>query len=625
MKNKNIVHGLGCALIDKKAYLFFCSDADMKKGTFTVRESDNGITFTTLSSNAKVININGPADDFSQCSFFHVSKDGKYYYLVYRLCEEDKLCVAKSTNIIDWEKIYTLNSAKGNGKIVSDYLYAERNVMYVGGDAITMYVSKDLDVNKWSRIKQNLITPKKQNKNNKSSVFILETQVVDDGIFVMYADLQKDKNGILQYSLYGSLFDYGDPTKKLWQSTFSIYETQNTKEKISILFGATLFDEYLVSYWTNENGDMFLIRHFYNHDEESKEELEEEKENVIEEQEYVNITEDIIELDRAVQNPIMSPRDDRPWEALATYNPTAIEDDGVIHIIYRADGNDLKSVWGYASTEDGVTIENRSKQAIYQRLTNAVKTRTTSANLYTSGNNGGGGCEDPRAVLIDGVIYVTFTAFDGWGSVRVGLTSIDLEDFKNKDWNWHDTTLISPPGEMNKNWVIFPEKINGKFAILHSFSPKILVNYFDSLDEFDGNMFIHSNNTRPIDTSRTWDSWFRGIGPAPLKTEKGWLVFYHAMDHTNPDRYRLGALLLDLNDPTKEICRSRSPILEPEEYYENEGHKWGVVYSCGSVIKDDNIFVYYGGADKFVCVAKAPIKEFLDNLTRDKEIKMLIS
>jgi len=81
--------------------------------------------------------------------------------------------------------------------------------------------------------------------------------------------------------------------------------------------------------------------------------------------------------------------------------------------------------------------------------------------------------------------------------------------------------MISPPNEIHKNWVLFPEKINGKYAILHSFYPKILIDYFDTLDELDGTKFIKSDNTRPVDKTRDWDSWFRGVGPSPIKTELG--------------------------------------------------------------------------------------------------------
>ena len=92
------------------------------------------------------------------------------------------------------------------------------------------------------------------------------------------------------------------------------------------------------------------------------------------------------------------------------------------------------------------------------------------------------------------------------------------------------------------------------------------------------------------------------------------VLLYHAMDHKNPDRYRMGALLLDLKDPTKILYRSKEPILEPEAFYENQGYKWGVVYSCGAVVKKGELFIYYGGADMVSCVATANLELFLKEL-----------
>jgi predicted GH43/DUF377 family glycosyl hydrolase len=329
--------------------------------------------------------------------------------------------------------------------------------------------------------------------------------------------------------------------------------------------------------------------------------------------------EETVKLKRLITNPIIKPSS-YSWESKATFNPTAFEHNGKIHILYRAVGEDDSSVLGYAYTQNGLTIEGRPTYHVYKRFfyynENGPKID------YLSGGGWSGGCEDPRIVLIGDVVYMIFTAFDGWGSVRLALTSINLDDFLNKKWNWKKAVMISPPGEINKNWVLFPERINGKFAIMHSFYPNILIDYFDSLDELDGTKFIKSNNTRPVDKTRGWDSWFRGVGPAPIKTKDGWLVLYHAMDHRNPDRYRLGALLLDLKDPTKVLYRSKSPILEPKEDYENNGHKWGVIYACGAVVKNDKLFVYYGGADKFVCVASIVLNELLDDLKKDKEVKL---
>jgi len=111
----------------------------------------------------------------------------------------------------------------------------------------------------------------------------------------------------------------------------------------------------------------------------------------------------------------------------------------------------------------------------------------------------------------------------------------------------------------------------------------------------------------------SWDSFVRSAGPPPLRTTRGWLLFYHAIDKRDPGRYKLGALLLDLVDPTKVLYRSVSPVLSPDERYENDG-KPGIVYACGAVVRYGTLFIYYGGADKVVCVATAPLDPFLDAL-----------
>ncbi len=158
--------------------------------------------------------------------------------------------------------------------------------------------------------------------------------------------------------------------------------------------------------------------------------------------------------------------------------------------------------------------------------------------------------------------------------------------------------------------MLFPEKINGKYAILHALSPEIMVDYFDSLDELDGENFIHSVHQG----SALWgarDRFIRGVGPAPLLTKKGWLVLYHKTERHDSHRYKLWAMILDPKNPTKVLFRSKKPILEPDVWYENEGYKEGVVYSCGAVIKDGKLFVYYGGADKVSCVATTDLDKFL--------------
>ncbi len=326
------------------------------------------------------------------------------------------------------------------------------------------------------------------------------------------------------------------------------------------------------------------------------------------------------QLERHENNPIIEPREGNYWEMKATFNPGAIYADKRVHLLYRALGGDDVSVLGYASSADGATFSERPDEPAYKPpaskkiVHKASETPPINA-AYFSGGGWNGGIEDPRLVLIDGTVYLTYTAFDGWGSIRIAVSSIGLDDFLQKDWGqWRKPAFISPPGEIHKNWVLFPEKINGKFAILHSISPKISIAYVDDLEDFDeeGN-FIRSRYERVVRTD-VWDSWIRGAGPPPIRTDLGWLLFYHAMDIRDPNRYKLGAMILDINDPAKILYRSRSPVLEPDFDYENNGFKSGVVYSCGAVVKDGELYVYYGGGDSVTCVAMANLAKFLQEI-----------
>lgn len=336
-------------------------------------------------------------------------------------------------------------------------------------------------------------------------------------------------------------------------------------------------------------------------------------------------TETPFKLKKASHNPIISPSL-YPWESQATFNPTAFVANNKVHIVYRAIGGDDSSALGYASTYDGLNISDRPTYSIYKRYFEAVKSAPHIG--YISGGGWSGGCEDPRITLMEGMIHMLYTAFDGWGSVRIALTSIPLSDFQKKKWNWSPEVFISAPGEVQKNWVIFPEKINGKVAILHAISPEIMIDYVHSLDEFDGKKFIKSiHQNHPKWQFR--ERGIRGVGPAPIKTKLGWLVLYHKIEDSEPNRYKLFAMILDINDPTKVLYRMTRPILEPEEHYENHGHKWGVIYACGAVVKptdygskENTLFVYYGGSDKFVCVASMPLEELLNDIVKGLPAKL---
>ena len=327
-------------------------------------------------------------------------------------------------------------------------------------------------------------------------------------------------------------------------------------------------------------------------------------------------------LSRHDQNPIMSPRPHQEWEAGGTFNPAAVTDnEGTVHLLYRAIGDDGVSRVGHASSRDGKHIDSRSSFPVFQPSQgNGMPDPATVQGpltydpiIYPSGG-GWAGCEDPRAVKIEDTIYMTYTAFEGWNSVRIGVTSISEKDLRNNRWNWKKPQIISSSKQINKNWVVFPEKINGKFAVLHSISPNILVDYVDSLSSPYSNELILSQSPKGGRNDH-WDNWMRGAGAPPIRTDKGWLLLYHAMDKNDPDKYKLGVMLLDLKNPSTVLYRSPKPILEPIMSYENDS-KAGVVYASGAVVKDGNLLVYYGGGDRHTCVAETPLKALLEWLTK---------
>jgi predicted GH43/DUF377 family glycosyl hydrolase len=208
---------------------------------------------------------------------------------------------------------------------------------------------------------------------------------------------------------------------------------------------------------------------------------------------------------------------------------------------------------------------------------------------------------------------MTFGIFESWQSMRMGVTTLSEADLMQHRWAWEPYVSMSPAQETNKNWVLFPQKIGGKYAILHALTPTIQIEYVDSLEALRSTP-IRSNNHRS-GRPGYWDAFVRGAAAPPLYTPDGWVLLYHGMDPNDPAHigYKVGAMLLDLNDPTKILYRTDHPILEPHEWYENDW-KPGVVYASGAVIFGSDLIVYYGGGDKYIAAAKITFSKFLHSL-----------
>ncbi len=298
-------------------------------------------------------------------------------------------------------------------------------------------------------------------------------------------------------------------------------------------------------------------------------------------------------------NPIIAPRPGMIWEEMGTINPAAIDLGGKTHILYRAVAPGNISTIGYAISSDGFSIDERPHKPIYFPRAEFERRNDGVNNNY--------GCEDPRLMEIHGRIYMTYTAYDG-RTPRVAVTSISKQDFLARKWSaWAMPEVITPPNIANKDAAILPEKWNGMYMIFHRVNESICVDFFSSLD------FKKEQVNKCIEIipprKGMWDGGKVGIGAPPIKTEKGWLLLYHGVSWSTT--YRVGAVLLDLKDPTVVRARSAIPLFEPQEEYERKGLVPNVVFPCGLVVRNGTAYMYYGGADRVIGVATVNMRELL--------------
>lgn len=301
-------------------------------------------------------------------------------------------------------------------------------------------------------------------------------------------------------------------------------------------------------------------------------------------------------------NPIIIPHEKHKWQKKGTFNPAAIYEEGMVHILFRAQGEDGVSQIGYATSKDGVHLDEVLDEPIYKPRESFEKPVNSEV---------GSGCEDPRLTKINDRFYMTYTAYDGATPPRVALTSIAVSDFLQRNWEWAKPKLISPPGVDDKDACIVKNTKGEGYIAFHRLGDAMWIDFLRDLDfpekkYLTGGIIAQARNNN-------WDNIKVGIAAPPLETNDGWLLFYHAV--CNPGHiYKLGAMLLDYKDPRIVIARSDEPIFEPEKEYEKEGVIPNVVFPCGAIIMNEKVFIYYGGADYVTGVASMSLTSILENL-----------
>lgn len=333
-------------------------------------------------------------------------------------------------------------------------------------------------------------------------------------------------------------------------------------------------------------------------------------------------------LRRFEGNPILSPHPSHPWEDLAVFNPAAWYDEAKREVIllYRtAESHPEYKCWfGLAKSTDGLNFERVTDQPVLSPSEDAFDASTI---------------QDPRMVKMGDWYYVTYAArhhpfgqfwapeseryrwpespenFPRYIRRNATLTGLLLTQDFNK---WIRAGVLTDPMTDDRDVILFPEKIGGKYWMLRRplewhgpeygcEHPAIWISSADDLLGFrDADLLVKQEYE--------WEANKIGANTPPIRTEHGWLTLYHAV---GVDKfYRIGAVLLDIENPCIVRYRTRNWIMQPEADYEVDGFYRGCVFPCGKVVINGTLHVYYGAADRYCAVATCELAELLDYLLK---------
>jgi predicted GH43/DUF377 family glycosyl hydrolase len=331
---------------------------------------------------------------------------------------------------------------------------------------------------------------------------------------------------------------------------------------------------------------------------------------------------------------------ERTFEELGVLNPAIYQDGNTVHMFYRAAKKGNFSTVGYCRFEGPTTLVERHTEPFF-----------VPEYIYEIH-----GVEDPRITRIDDTFYMTYVTYDGINACGALATSKDLSKFKKKGiitpkFILHDFTnlirnhLLNPSIAKilafntarnypltetmkehlfvwDKNVVLFPKKINGKFVALHRLFPSIQIVTFEKKKDLTVDFWKDYIKTLPdhIVMEPKYDHETSHIAPGapPIETEDGWLLIYHSAEKREKGLvYHASAVLLDLENPQKVLARLPKPIITPTEYYERHGYVNYVVFPTGTALFDEQLYIYYGAADDKIAVASLNLNDLLTELKQN--------
>lgn len=331
-------------------------------------------------------------------------------------------------------------------------------------------------------------------------------------------------------------------------------------------------------------------------------------------------------LEKWTGNPVLSPLPGSEWQDLSVCNPGAWYEDGTFFLLYRAAGSDPQHIIriGLATSRDGFHFTRASDRPVFG----------------VSPEGPDGGCvEDPRIVKYGDTYYVTYAyrpyppgryweterecrppslppdapLVERANQTNTGLAT--TRDFRA----WRRLGRMTRADLDNRDVILFPEQVGGRYVLLHRPMQWVGERYGCEHPSiwlaFGDDPLTWGEDVLLAKAEQDWERKIGGSTP-PLRTEAGWLTLYHGVDASGT--YRVGALMLDLADPRRVLARTPTPVMEPAFEYETVGIYAGCVFPTGNVVVGDTLFVYYGGADRFIGCATASLSALVDHVMRDR-------
>lgn len=295
-------------------------------------------------------------------------------------------------------------------------------------------------------------------------------------------------------------------------------------------------------------------------------------------------------FERCPQNPLIT-AEDLSFTASSVYNPGAVEYEGEVVLLVRVEDRRGFSGIHVARSPDGITDWDVREEPLlaYGRPDMRYESR---------------GCEDARVTYLaeEERYCICYVAYSEVGPA-IGLAQ--TRDFQDAE----RLGLILSPA--NKDTVMFPEKISGGYTVLH----RPVAGDKEHIWSACSPDLIHWGMPHCVLVERGgpwWDGVKVGAGAPPIRTDHGWLLIYHGVKRFGGNMvYRVGAALLDLRDPHRVLARTPGWIFAPEAPYETNGYMPNVVFPCGCLVRDGEVWMYYGAADTSVCMARARVSDIL--------------